>query len=69
MPEEIYALMDLYPQPPQRRPTAGYVPLPNHRPRPRRKTARSYNFGGKNSTNVPMPAGAFLPRNHLLNMS
>ncbi|MBE3552526.1 MAG: ATP-dependent Clp protease proteolytic subunit [Kyrpidia tusciae] len=34
MPEEIYALMDLYPQPPQRRPTAGYVPLPYHRPRP-----------------------------------
>ncbi|MBX6395319.1 MAG: ATP-dependent Clp protease proteolytic subunit [Alicyclobacillaceae bacterium] len=33
MPEEIYALMDLYPQPAQRRPTVQYVPLPYTRPR------------------------------------
>ncbi|MEA2639898.1 MAG: hypothetical protein QOF51_1292 [Chloroflexota bacterium] len=30
LPEEIYALMDLYPQPGQRRPSVGYVPIPYH---------------------------------------
>ncbi|MDI3328756.1 MAG: ATP-dependent Clp protease proteolytic subunit [Alicyclobacillaceae bacterium] len=33
MPEDIYALMDLYPQPAQRRPTVQYIPLPYTRPR------------------------------------
>jgi ClpP class serine protease len=28
MPREIYSLMDLYPQPPQRRPSVQYIPLP-----------------------------------------
>jgi|SRR5579871_1080159 len=30
LPTEIYALMDLYPQPGQRRPSVGYVPVPYH---------------------------------------
>ena len=28
LPEEIYALMELYPQPPGRRPSVQYVPAP-----------------------------------------
>ncbi len=28
MPREIYELMELYPQPPNRRPSVGYIPLP-----------------------------------------
>ena len=32
MPKEVYALMDLYPQPAQRRPSVEYVPLPYERP-------------------------------------
>jgi len=28
LPEEVYALMELYPQPPGRRPSVEYVPLP-----------------------------------------
>jgi ClpP class serine protease len=38
LPEEIYTLMDLYPQPPQRRPSVQYIPLPygRERERPRR---------------------------------
>jgi len=28
LPEDIYALMELYPQPGQRRPSVGYVPVP-----------------------------------------
>jgi ClpP class serine protease len=32
MPAEVYALMNLYPQPVQRRPTVQYVPLPYRRP-------------------------------------
>ena len=32
MPMEVYALMDLYPQPAQRRPSVEYVPLPYERP-------------------------------------
>lgn len=28
MPPEVYELMDLFPQPPQRRPTVQYIPLP-----------------------------------------
>lgn len=32
MPREIYALMDLYPQAPQRRPSVEYIPLPYPRP-------------------------------------
>jgi len=31
MPEEVYALMALYPQPAQRRPTVTYIPLPYRR--------------------------------------
>ncbi len=31
MPEEIYTLMDLYPQPTQRRPSVQYIPLPYER--------------------------------------
>lgn len=34
LPAEVYALMDLYPQPPQRRPSVQYIPLPNP-PEPR----------------------------------
>ncbi|HIE09818.1 MAG TPA: hypothetical protein EYP65_08225 [Armatimonadetes bacterium] len=33
MPQEIYALMELYPQPPQRRPSVQYIPVPYTRPR------------------------------------
>lgn len=39
MPREIYLLMDLYPQPPSRRPTVQYIPVPYGRdaePGPRR---------------------------------
>lgn len=38
LPEEIYTLMELYPQPPQRRPSVQYIPLPygRERERPRR---------------------------------
>jgi len=32
MPREIYSLMDLYPQAPQRRPSVEYIPLPYPRP-------------------------------------
>ncbi len=31
MPEEVYTLMDLYPQPTQRRPSVQYIPLPYER--------------------------------------
>ncbi|MCS7264041.1 MAG: ATP-dependent Clp protease proteolytic subunit [Armatimonadetes bacterium] len=34
MPEEVYELMSLYPQPIQRRPSVQYVPLPYHAERP-----------------------------------
>lgn len=34
VPPEVYALMDLYPQPAQRRPSVEYVPLPVERPQP-----------------------------------
>lgn len=34
MPMEVYALMDLYPQPAQRRPSVEYVPFPYERPQP-----------------------------------
>ncbi|MEW5762667.1 MAG: enoyl-CoA hydratase-related protein [Bacillota bacterium] len=33
VPKEIYNLMDLYPQPPQRRPSVQYIPLPYSRER------------------------------------
>jgi ClpP class serine protease len=36
LPEEIYNLMDLYPQPPQRRPSVQYIPLPYDRDRQKR---------------------------------
>lgn len=32
MPAEVYALMDLYPQPAQRRPSVEYVPIPYEQP-------------------------------------
>lgn len=32
MPAEVYALMDLYPQPTQRRPSVEYVPMPYEQP-------------------------------------
>lgn len=32
MPPEVYALMDLYPQPAQRRPSVEYVPMPYEQP-------------------------------------
>jgi ClpP class serine protease len=38
MPEEVYALMELYPQPPQYRPSVQYIPIPYRRdvePRPK----------------------------------
>ena len=39
MPAEVYALMALYPQPTQRRPSVEYVPIPYERqPRPGRVT-------------------------------
>jgi len=34
MPEEVYGLMNLYPQPIQRRPSVQYVPLPYHAEHP-----------------------------------
>jgi ClpP class serine protease len=34
MPREIYALMDLYPQAPQRRPSVEYIPVPYRPPAP-----------------------------------
>ncbi len=38
MPEEVYALMDLYPQPTQHRPSVQYIPIPYRRDsEPRRK--------------------------------
>lgn len=47
LPREVYSLMALYPQPPQRRPTVEYVPLPTTepegplpRPRPQPQTGR-----------------------------
>lgn len=42
LPEEIYYLMDLYPQPPQRRPSVQYIPLPYRREKeePRRRVFR-----------------------------
>lgn len=36
MPEEVYMLMNLYPQPLQRRPTVQYIPLPYREPHPMR---------------------------------
>jgi ClpP class serine protease len=32
MPKQVYHLMSLYPQPPQRRPSVEYIPLPYERP-------------------------------------
>jgi ClpP class serine protease len=40
LPKEFYELMDLYPQPPQRRPTVEYIPVP-YRPSPIRRPGRS----------------------------
>ena len=43
MPEEVYALMDLYPQPTQHRPSVQYIPIPYRRdgePRPKGATER-----------------------------
>lgn len=37
LPGEIYDLMDLYPQPPQRRPSVQYIPLPYDRDRQKRQ--------------------------------
>ena len=37
LPMEVYELMELYPQPPQRRPSVQYVPLPYQRPGRRSK--------------------------------
>jgi len=31
MPQEIYTLMNLYPQPAQRRPSVQYIPVPYRR--------------------------------------
>ncbi|MBE3584060.1 MAG: ATP-dependent Clp protease proteolytic subunit [Limnochordaceae bacterium] len=43
MPEEIYRLMDLYPQPAARRPSVGYVPLPyDGSPTDRRPPSRDH---------------------------
>ena len=39
MPEEVYELMNLYPQPIQRRPSVQYVPLPYHAEHPARTKA------------------------------
>jgi ClpP class serine protease len=42
LPEEIYKLMDLYPQPTQRRPSVQYVPMPyGHEPRNSSKSGKS----------------------------
>ncbi len=42
LPDEVYALMDLYPQPAQRRPSVTYIPVPYRRspPEPVRPTPR-----------------------------
>ncbi len=43
MPEEVYTLMDLYPQPAQHRPSVQYIPIPYRRdgePRPKGTPAR-----------------------------
>lgn len=40
MPEEVYTLMNLYPQPLQRRPTVQYIPLPYREPHPVRSERR-----------------------------
>jgi hypothetical protein len=32
LPREVYQLMDLYPQPAQRRPSIQYVPVPYEKP-------------------------------------
>ncbi len=43
MPEEVYALMDLYPQPTQHRPSVQYIPIPYRRdgePRPKGTPSR-----------------------------
>jgi ClpP class serine protease len=45
MPKEVYVLMDLYPQPMQRRPSVQYIPVPyRHEPEPRPGSAPA---GGK----------------------
>ncbi|MBE3574740.1 MAG: hypothetical protein IMW99_04710 [Firmicutes bacterium] len=36
LPREVYEVMELYPQPPQRRPSVGYIPVPYRRPDYRR---------------------------------
>lgn len=36
LPREFYLLMELYPQPPQRRPSVQYIPIPYGRPRDNR---------------------------------
>lgn len=41
MPEEVYMLMNLYPQPLQRRPTVQYIPLPYREPHPVRGDRRA----------------------------
>ncbi|MCX7623113.1 MAG: hypothetical protein N2Z82_05095 [Thermomicrobium sp.] len=35
IPEEVYQLMELYPQAVQRRPSVQYIPVPYEAPRPR----------------------------------
>jgi len=40
MPEEVYSLMDLYPQAAQRRPSVEYVPVPYRRDGPERPSRR-----------------------------
>jgi ClpP class serine protease len=46
MPKQVYYLMSLYPQPPQRRPSVEYIPLPYERPTtPQRRP----NNGGRES--------------------
>lgn len=40
VPEEVYTLMDLYPQPQQRRPNVEYIPLPVERPQPPTRRSR-----------------------------
>ncbi len=39
IPEEVYQLMELYPQPPQRRPSVQYIPVPYRRERGGRDSA------------------------------
>lgn len=43
VPEEVYTLMDLYPQPAQRRPSVEYIPLPHEQPQPSRRPQRPPN--------------------------